>query len=140
MLWQVLREQHVTGDTVFGALAAYLAVAVMFAMVYTLIARGDPAAFEPPQPVVNGQTDLYYFSFVTVTSLGYGDIGPASDLTRILAPIEAVVGAILIAALVGRIVGLLVAQTADAANTQRLEAILAAIEERDRPEPPDAPR
>ena len=53
---------------------------------------------------------LYYFSFVTLTSLGYGDISPLHDGPRILATLEAVVGAIVLTALVGRIVGMLVAQ------------------------------
>ncbi|MGI9578458.1 MAG: potassium channel family protein [Microthrixaceae bacterium] len=133
----VLHQEHVTGDTLFGALAAYLSAAIMFAMIYTLVARSDPAAFEPPQPVIDGQTDLYYFSFVTVTSLGYGDIAPASDLTRVLAPIEAVVGLILIAALVGRIVALLVAQNVESVTQLRLDVLARAVErldDRDRSE------
>lgn len=124
----VLREEHVTGDTLFGALAAYLAAAVLFAMVYTVIARADPAAFEPPQPVIDGQSDLYYFSFVTITTLGYGDVAPASNLTSILAPIEAVLGAVLLAALVGRIVGLLVAQASESETHTRLDALTRAVE------------
>lgn len=87
----VMRQRRVTGDTLFGAVAAYLAIGVLFAMIYTLIARWSPASFEPPQPVVDGQTDLFYFSFITLASLGYGDIAPASDLIRILAPLEAII-------------------------------------------------
>jgi hypothetical protein len=124
----VLRQERVTGDTLFGALAAYLAAAVLFAMIYTLIARTSPGAFEPPQPVLDGQSDLYYFSFVTITSLGYGDVSPTSDLTRILAPLEAVLGAILLAALVGRIVGLLVAQTSETETQSRLDKLTRAVE------------
>ena len=131
----VLREERVTGDTLFGALAAYLAAAVLFAMVYTVIARSSPGAFEPPQPVIDGQSDLYYFSFVTITTLGYGDVAPASDLTSILAPIEAVLGAILLAALVGRIVGLLVAQTSESDTQARLDALTRAVERLE----PDSP-
>ena len=85
-------------------------------------------AFEPPQPVIDGQSNLYYFSFVTVTSLGYGDISPASDLTRILAPVEAIIGAIIVAALVGRIVGLLVAQTSENDTNTRLDALAEAVD------------
>jgi hypothetical protein len=59
---------------------------------------------------------MYCFSFVTLTSLGYGDITPTSDAARILATLESVNGLVLLAALVGRIVGLLVAQ-----ETERLQ-------------------
>ena len=124
----VLRQRRVTADTLFGALAGYLAIGVFFAMIYTLIARTNPEAFLPPQPVIDGQTDLYYFSFVTLVSLGYGDIAPASDLVRVLAPIEAVIGAILLAALVGRIVGLLVAQPAEPETQAQLDALTRAVE------------
>ena len=85
----------------------------LFGMVFTSIARNSPEAFAPPQSVVDGETTMYYFSFVTLTSLGYGDIAPASDAPRILATLESIIGAILLAALVGRIVGLLVAQETD---------------------------
>lgn len=124
----VLAQRRVTGDTLFGALAGYLALGVMFAGVFTVIARGDPAAFDPPQPVIDGQSDLYYFSFVTLTSLGYGDISPSANLTRILTPIEAVLGVVILAALVGRIVGLLVAQTTDSDTQARLDELTRAVE------------
>ncbi|MGI9643034.1 MAG: potassium channel family protein, partial [Acidimicrobiia bacterium] len=111
----------------------------IFAVVYTVVARTNPDAFAPPQPVVDGQTDLYYFSFVTVSSLGYGDISPTSDLTRVLAPIEAIIGAILIAALVGRIVGVLAGQ-ATASETQRqLESLTRAVERLDPGRPQSDP-
>ncbi|MEM9516873.1 MAG: ion channel [Actinomycetota bacterium] len=127
----VMRQRRVTGDTLFGAVAAYLAIGVLFAMIYTLIARWSPESFEPPQPVIDGQTDLFYFSFITLASLGYGDIAPASDLIRILAPLEAIIGIILLAGLVGRIVGLQVAQTTERNSQEHVETITKAIENLD---------
>lgn len=106
----VLRQRDVHADTLFGAFVVYLAVGLLFGAVYTVIARHDPAAFDPPQLVIEGETSMYYFSFVTLTSLGYGDISPLHDAPRILATLEAIVGAIILTALVGRIVGMLVAQ------------------------------
>ena len=118
----LIAQRRVSADTFFGAFAGYLAVGVMFAMIYTIIARGDPAAFEPPQPVLDGQSDLYYFSFVTLTTLGYGDIAPLANNVRVLAPIEAILGAIIIAGLVGRVVGLLVAQAPEGDAPTRTES------------------
>ncbi len=114
ILRSILREQRVSGDTLFGAFAVYLAVGVLFGMVFTGIARDAPEAFDPPQQVVDGETNVYYFSFVTLTSLGYGDISPVSDAARILSTLEAAIGVILLAALVGRVVGLLVASESSA--------------------------
>lgn len=118
ILRSILKERRVSGDTLFGAFAVYLAVGVLFGMIFTTIARYSPAAFEPPQQVIDGETSVYYFSFVTLTSLGYGDIAPVSDAARIIATLEAVIGVILLAALVGRVVGLLVARQSEAASGQ----------------------
>ncbi|MEM8620311.1 MAG: potassium channel family protein [Actinomycetota bacterium] len=127
----VMRQRRVTGDTLFGVVAAYLAIGVLFAMIYTIIARWSPDSFEPPQPVIDGQTDLFYFSFITLAGLGYGDIAPASDLVRVLAPLEAILGIILLAGLVGRIVGLQVAQTTERNSQEHVDTITRAIENLD---------
>lgn len=124
----VLRQHYVSVDTLFGALAVYLAVGVLFGMTFTAIARTDPGAFEPAQRVIDGESSLYYFSFVTLTSLGYGDITPVSDAVRILATLETIIGALLLAAVVGWVVGLLVAARTGASTDQRLDEIATAID------------
>ena len=124
----VLGQHYVSADTLFGALAIYLAVGVLFGMTFTAIARTDPAAFEPAQRVIDGESSLYYFSFVTLTSLGYGDISPVSATVRILATLEAVIGVMLLAAVVGWVVGLLVAARASTSTDRRLDELAAAID------------
>lgn len=124
----VLRQHYVSADTIFGALAVYLAVGVLFGMTFTAIARTNPAAFEPAQQVIDGESSLYYFSFVTLTSLGYGDIAPVSDTVRILATLETILGILLLAAVVGWVVGLLVAAHTGTSTDQRLDELTAAIE------------
>jgi len=124
----VLRQHYVSADTIFGALAIYLAVGVVFGVTFTAIARSNPAAFEPAQRVIDGESSLYYFSFVTLTSLGYGDISPVSAAVRILATLESIIGVMLLAAVVGWVVGLLVAARAAAGTDQRLDELTAAID------------
>jgi hypothetical protein len=124
----VLRQHCVSVDTLFGALAVYLAAGVMFGIIYTGFARANPAAFEPAQRVIDGETSLYYFSFVTLTSLGYGDISPVSAAVRILATLEAINGVMLLAAVVGWVVGLLVAARTGASTDRRLDQLAAAVE------------
>lgn len=123
----VVLQRRVSADTVAGAVAVYLAIGVLFGIIFTAIARANPAAFDPPQVVRDGQSEVYYFSFVTLTSLGYGDISPVADEVRILATMEAVCGAILLATLVGRIVGLSIAQASDERLEARVEAIKGGI-------------
>ena len=124
----VLRHRYVSVDTLFGAFAVYLAVGVLFGMTFTAIARTNPSAFEPVQRVIDGESSLYYFSFVTLTSLGYGDIAPVSAGVRILATLEAVIGVMLLAAVVGWVVGLLVGTRVAASTDRRLDELAAAIE------------
>lgn len=124
----ILRQTRVSSDTVFGGLAVYLAVGIVFAMAYTALARSDPAQFNPPQLVLLSDASMYYFSFVTLTGLGYGDITPVTDFTRNLATFEALIGLLLLVTLVSRIVGLLVAQQSEQATEQRLQALDAHIE------------
>lgn len=124
----VLRQQVVSPDTLFGALAVYLSVGVVFGMAFTAIARSDPAAFEPAQFVIDGESSLYFFSFVTLTTLGYGDIAPASDAVRILATLEAIIGVMMLAAVVGWIVGLLVAARTGAKTDRRLDELAATLD------------
>lgn len=119
----VVLQRRVSADTVAGAVAVYLAIGVLFGIVFTAIARANPAAFDPAQAVQGGQTDVYYFSFVTLTGLGYGDISPVADNVRILATMESIFGVVLLATLVGRIVGLSIAQASDDRLEDRLETI-----------------
>ena len=111
-----LRRQRVTGDTLFGAVSIYLSLGIVFGIVYTTIARLDPAAFHPAQVITAGKSELYYFSFVSLTTLGYGDISPVGDLPQILSTLEAIAGVVLLATLIGRIVSLLVAQETSGAT------------------------
>lgn len=124
LLVYVIRQTHVTGDTLFGALAVYLAVGVLFGGLFTMIALQSPAAFDPPEFVkFGGETVLYYYSFVTLTTLGFGDITPLSHLARILTTIESLTGLVILGVLVGRVVGLLVSQQANTDTDRKLAAI-----------------
>ena len=62
------------------------------------------------QLIENGKSELFYFSFVSLTTLGFGDISPVSDAAQILSTLEAIFGVVLLTALIGRLVALLVAQ------------------------------
>jgi len=103
----VLRARQVDLGIVLGAVCAYLILAVLWGIGYELLFQLDPTAFSLPGVAQGrGATPLMYFSFVTVTTLGYGDITPASSLARVLSILEAVVGQLYLVVLVARLVGL----------------------------------
>lgn len=100
---RVLARPTVTVQSIYGALSAYLIVGLMYAAFYGAIqhlASGDFFANHQP---ANTQT-LQYFSFVTLTTLGYGDFTAAGNGGRALAVIEALTGQVFLATLVARLV------------------------------------
>jgi hypothetical protein len=98
-----LRSGAVDAERIFAALDAYLLAGLVFGVCFWLLGRLDPLAFN--------ETDLSlaratYFSFVTLATLGYGDILPRSELVQSLVIIEAVGGQMYLAVLIARLVSL----------------------------------
>ena len=107
-VYTILSEASVTTDTLAGAVSAYMLIGISFGVVYALIDRVIPGAFcdtvEPARRL--SQPELTFYSFMTLTSVGYGDIVPRDAHARAFAMIEAVIGIMYPAVLVGRLVGL----------------------------------
>ena len=100
---RVLARPTVTLQSIYGALSAYLIIGLMFAAFYAAIQRlGGGSFFAHHQPA-NTQT-FQYFSFTTLTTLGYGDFTAAGNGGRALAVIEALTGQVFLATLVARLV------------------------------------
>ena len=100
---RVLARPTVTIQSIYGALSAYLIVGLMFASGYAAIQRlGESAFFANGQPA-NTQT-YQYFSFTTLTTLGYGDFTAAQNGGRAVAVLEALTGQVFLATLVARLV------------------------------------
>jgi len=105
---QVLRGDSVDWNKIVGAVCVYLLMGLVWATLYMLIALLEPSAFAGlrPGPWYQGFPELVYFSFITLTTVGYGDIVPVSSLARFFAFIEAVVGQFYLAILVASLVGI----------------------------------
>ena len=86
-------------------------MAIMWAMLYGLVNIFVPQSFSglEPGPLKEDMHDLMYFSIVTLTTLGYGDITPLSDVAKALASVQALVGQIYLTVLIARLVGLHIA-------------------------------
>lgn len=116
LLRHIIRSKRITADILYGAVSVYILLGVFFAAFYffldaitpteLFIYAGDAATGSP----LDG-AGIFYFSFVTLTTLGYGDIQPVADVSRIFAVIEAMTGVLYSAALIGRLIGLYVAQS-----------------------------
>jgi hypothetical protein len=104
----VFRRGLVTYHRIIGAILLYLLIAVAFATLFLFVGLADPDAikgitFEDDQSVAAA---LFYMSFVTLTSTGYGDIVPVHPLARSLCNIESVIGQLYPATLLARLVTL----------------------------------
>ena len=111
----VFRKQHLTSDGILATVAVYLIIAFLFAQVYLLALAWNPGSFQLPVPVADRppqllQSDMVYFSLVTLATVGYGDILPHSETARALAMIEAVIGQFYVAVIVAVFVGMYAAK------------------------------
>ena len=99
-----LREDHtVTVSTLAGVLAIYLLAGMFFSFLYGVIGAVDADALFAQQASADPSNQLY-FSFVTLCTVGYGDLTPAADLPRTLAVVEMLVGQIYLVTVVALIV------------------------------------
>ena len=102
---RIAKHEIITGTTMWGAIAAYLALGIAFSFIFATIHGLDPDAFNAV--IDGGLGEFNYFSFVTMTTLGYGDITPVTDLARALVIFQTIMGQIFLVVVVARVVSLL---------------------------------
>ncbi|MHC4742951.1 MAG: potassium channel family protein [Planctomycetota bacterium] len=95
---------RITSDIIVGGICIYLLIGILWALFFALVMEVDADAVAH-----KGLPSLYYFSFTTLTTLGYGDIVPQSDLAKVLTSMEALLGQIYLTVFVARLVGLHIA-------------------------------
>ena len=108
-LYRVLHHRRVTTETILGALCTFVLLGLLFAFVYLAISELRSAPFFT-QPGPHQQSEYLYFSFVVLTTLGFGDLSPSVGLPQALVAIEALVGSVFLVTLVARLVTLWVRQ------------------------------
>lgn len=106
----ILRAPRVNSEVLCAGIATYLMLGLLWAFAYTLVARLVPGAFvhytgDTVGDSMVGFTSLY-FSFVTLSTVGYGDIMPAAPAARLLAIVEATAGMLYVTVLIARLVAL----------------------------------
>lgn len=104
---RLFRTERVSADTLSSAASGYFLLGILWAFLYGVVHSLDPSAFRGLETA--NAPELFYFSFVTLTTLGYGDIVPITDTAETVAVLEAVVGQLYLAITIARLVGLHIA-------------------------------
>ncbi len=123
ILSYILKSSRVTGDVLYGAVSVYLLIGGAWYAIYTVIYSLHPgsfiiAAIHNIDGVINW-SDFLYFSFSTLTTLGYGDVIPVTSSARSFAMLEAIVGVMYLAIIISRLVGLYIADSLNSKSVQR---------------------
>lgn len=113
---EVIKVQRVTTDTTYGAVCVYLLLGMSFANLYDLIETIQPGSFQinvaTEHPEIRWRT-LIFYSFMTLTTIGLGDVTPVTTQAQSLTTIEGVMGVLYVAVLIARIVGIYARRSAE---------------------------
>lgn len=119
ILTYVMKSERVTTDKIVGAICVYVFIGIIFTQVFSLIEFFLPGSFSTDSPLMSsiGQSmdvvrssALFYFSFITLTTVGFGDVVPLTQPAASFAILEAVTGQVYLTVLVARLVGLHIAE------------------------------
>jgi hypothetical protein len=105
ILVRISQHKVITPRTLYGAICVYLLLGLGFSFIYQAVDHADPNAF--PAVQAGQRVSFTYYSFITLTTVGYGDIVPATDSARSLATFEAVLGQVFLVVVVARVVAML---------------------------------
>jgi hypothetical protein len=111
ILSQVLKDREITLNEIYGAICVYLLIGLALAFAYSAIDYFHPGAFFIPKhglDVYQKLPYLIYFSFITLTSTGYGDIYPVNLFAMSCSYIETIIGQVYLVVLIGWLVGIFV--------------------------------
>lgn len=109
-LHQVSRGTAIDANRIVGSVGIYLLLGVLWAIAYRLLCIMAPDSFPDLNNHQSKLEDFIYFSFVTLTTLGYGDILPVTGIARSLAIFETVAGQLYVAILIAGLVGAYIAR------------------------------
>jgi len=106
----ISNEEEITKEVIFAAVVVYLLMAMMWAYIYMILAYFNPGSLSIPEGSARDTFQYIYFSFVTITTLGYGDIAPLTNKASSLVILEAVTGQIYLVVVVAWLVGMYVSR------------------------------
>lgn len=105
ILRRILGHPEVSIETIYGALCVYLLIGLVFSSLFTTINALGSEHFALPADQ-NQPADLLYLSFITLTTVGFGDVVPNTDFARSVVVLEALIGQVFLVTLVARLVAM----------------------------------
>ena len=99
-------QEAVTKEVIFAAVVVYLLMAIMWSFAYLILDYFNPGSFSFPESRSGNIYPYLYFSFVTITTLGYGDVSPLTAKASSLVILEAVTGQIYLVVIIAWLVGM----------------------------------
>ncbi len=120
IIGHIARCRRIDRDLLFGAIVVYLLMGLMWAFAFELLEGLTPGAFQfPENAIAEDPYRFVYFSFVTLATLGYGDMIPATPLAGALTILEAVIAQMYLVVGVGWLVGIHISQEMAARESRR---------------------
>ena len=118
---QILFEGRVDGNKIIGSLSLYLLIGLIWTVIYMILILFDPGAFNGIEHAEWRTlfSQVAYYSFVTLTTLGYGDVSPANHIAEFFAYLEAVVGVFYMAIFVSSLINLTGSRLAEREEEKR---------------------
>jgi len=117
----IYSQKKITSNKLYAAITSYLVLGIIFALIFTIVTIISPEAFRytistsphAPQlfPHPGFFSEALYFSFVTLSTLGYGDWVPLFGSIKMIASLEAIIGQLFIAIMIARLVGVQISQS-----------------------------
>lgn len=121
----IVQARAMTSQLIYAALCTYLLMGLLWSFVYTLLVAIDPESIRLVS-VIDWKEDardifseMYYYSFVTLTTLGFGDIVPVSRLARSLTTMEAILGQLYLAVVIASLVGIQISSRSQSAEYKK---------------------
>lgn len=111
ILNNLCKEKKITADVIAGAICGYLLIGLMWANFFSVLEALQPGSFQVPDHLTTDSSIFTYYSYVTLTTLGFGDIIPMTNQARSLSVLESVVGPIYLAVVIARLVGMGISQS-----------------------------
>ncbi len=107
LIKKMMERKVITADTIKGGISIYFLIGLLWMIFYTFALNINPDSISIAG---NNTVDFFYYSYTTLTTLGYGDITPEGDIVKLLAIAEAFIGQIYLAIFIAQLVGLGIAQ------------------------------
>ncbi|MFI5047208.1 MAG: potassium channel family protein [Acidimicrobiia bacterium] len=106
ILNRIIRHETIGAETILGAVCVYVLLGIAFAGVFAAVDDMDHGTFFAQGHTAASNVEFLYFSFITMTTVGYGDLSPATDAGRVIVTFEALLGQVFLVTLVARLVSM----------------------------------